>query len=444
MANSERETVVKFGGSSMADERSVAMVAEIVRSDPRRRIVVVSAPGVSRLFPDRSREKVTDLLFQGRVPEVEKRFLALGQALGVEGRQEIWGKMTGEMGRGLANNPDWLASRGEWLSARLLAEFVGGHFVDASELILFGSDKRFNENSYAVISARLNRTEGLLIVPGFYGMDSRGRIQVFPRGGSDISGAVVARGVNARLYENWTDVDGLMNGDPKIIEYPGIIPEITYEEMRELSDGGASILQSEALRPVYEVGIPINLRNTFNPSERGTMIVTERISSRGEKVLGIAGRKSFMAFQIEQFGMNDTVGSSVAILEAFRKNGVSIEHDISGKDYISVIVDGTDINGNRARIESGIKQSLPGSRVKFVEKLAQISIVGQRLGRYSTEVGLGVFTSLAKLGVDFQTLEYGTKGNSLTVGIDPDRYESVMKALHEVFQLDKNRTVVSV
>lgn len=263
--------VAKFGGSSMADANSIRQVIDIINLNPDRRIIVVSAPGKN----SRYREKVTDQLLSGKWEEVEFRFLTEGETLG-------WKNMTSSLKQAFEDwslhfdNSDWRASRGEWLSAKMLSDLIGAKFIDALEVIRINPDGTVNEISYDLIKQAIGDFTGRVVIPGFYGLDLNGQLKTFPRGGSDISGAVVARGVTAEIYENWTDVDGVMTHDPRFHREARTLEKIMVDHMVEISEKGAKVLHPESLIPVLNSGIPILVRNTFNVNGRSTLVITDQ------------------------------------------------------------------------------------------------------------------------------------------------------------------------
>lgn len=263
--------VAKFGGSSMADAESVRQVIEIIKLNPDRRIIVVSAPGKNSNYP----EKITDQLLSGNWAEVENRFLKEGQELG-------WRNVNACLKQAFLDfsyyfdSSDWRASRGEWLSAKMLADLIGAKFIDAADLIRINLDGSVNEASYELIRQALDNFNGKIVIPGFYGLDTNGKIKTFPRGGSDITGAIIARSVNAKVYENWTDVDGVMTHDPRFHREARTLEKILVDHMIKMARDGAQVLHPDSLTPVMNTGIPVVVRNTFNLGSRGTVVITDQ------------------------------------------------------------------------------------------------------------------------------------------------------------------------
>ena len=337
--------VVKFGGSSLASAEQFTKVKDIICSDIDRRYVVPSAPG-KRFSGD---TKVTDMLytcyaaaeqdedFSDKLAKIQARYNeiinGLGLTLSLDTQfEEIASKFAAKAGK------EYAASRGEYLNGIIMANYLGYEFVDAAEVIRFNHDGSFNAAvTNKIMSKRLEKVERA-VIPGFFGAEEDGTIRTFSRGGSDITGSIVARAVNANLYENWTDVSGCMVADPRIIRNPEPITTITYKELRELSYMGASVLHEDAIFPVRQAGIPINIKNTNSPEDRGTMIVEKTCHVPKYTITGIAGKKDFVAINIEKDMMNAEIGFGRKVLEAFEKYGISFEHMPSGVDTMTVIV----------------------------------------------------------------------------------------------------------
>lgn len=267
--------VAKFGGTSMADAEAIRQVIEIINLNPDRRFIVVSAPGKSADYS----EKVTDQLISGNWEAVEKRFLTEGRILGWENMKDTL-KQTFEDWSLHFDNADWRASRGEWLTAKMLADLIGAKFIDASEIIRINPDGTFNEGSYELIQKAVGNHSGKIVIPGFYGLDLLGNLKIFPRGGSDITGAIIARGVNAQVYENWTDVDGVMSHNPKFHTEARTLEKIMIDNMIKMAKNGADVLHPACLTPVVNSGIPILVRNTFNLASNGTLVITDQERQR--------------------------------------------------------------------------------------------------------------------------------------------------------------------
>ena len=440
-----RPIVAKFGGSSVADAGQIRKIAAIVAADPRRRFVVVSAPG-KRTAKDK---KITDLLYlchslgeQGLDASapfaiVKERYLGIASELGVSGAWEWLRDIGQQIAAGAAK--DWVASRGEYLSARIVAEFLGAEFIDAAECgIRFGSDGRFHPGeTYGRLGACLQAVpEGVIaVIPGFYGQDPFGKIKCFSRGGSDVTGAIVARAVHAAIYENWTDVSGLLMADPRLVDNPTPIEEITYREQRELSYMGATVLHDEAVFPVREAGIPIHIKNTNAPDDPGTRIVTER-DSRNTSVVGIAGRKGFATLFTEKAMMNQERGYGRKVLEILESHGISYEHSPTSIDTLSVILTDEELDGKEADVVADIRRIVQPDRIEVQRDMAMLAVVGQgmvhRVGSAAT-----VFGALAEAGVNIRMINQGSSELNIIVGVPTEQYETAIRAIYEAFR-DRN------
>lgn len=438
VSNVESPIVAKFGGSSMADADSVGRVADIVRSDPDRRFVIVSAPGRNGLY----KEKITDLLIAASgattryqrnkaFTEFSQRFLAMGKELG----STNVGDSIDQVHEGIDKKRglEWCASRGEWLMARILAGKLRATFVDAEDLIRIQNGGQIDPDSYNLVRQKIVLEPNCVVIPGFYGLDKEGEIKTFARGGSDITGAIIARGVNARVYENWTDVDGVMSANPKVVEEAEVLRRISYEEMRELGVRGAEVLQRDTILPLIEVGIPINLRNTFNPADVGTMIEADREIADDEHVIGVTGEGPFVSFNIQKYGMNDEMGIGESILEMFTQAGVSYEHSPSGKDYMSVIVNQDQLDGAEQVVLGYIKNEVNPDRIWIQRNLGLLSLIGQGIQDHAGWVSRNLFKALDEVGLFVKAYNFGTSGISIVVALDNDKLDEAIKVAHKVF-----------
>ena len=445
MINPENRSIVaKFGGSSMGDSERVKRVADIVAEDSMRRFVVVSAPGKIRPGD----QKITDLLlecnrlveaglsFDPAFEQVSSRYEEIGSGLSIHSSVVGW-LDSAYQGIQKNNGRDWIASRGEWLMANTLASFMEGSFVDAANLIRLQENGQVDLLTYRIISEQLKNSSGLQVIPGFYGVDRIGAVKTFERGGSDITGAIIARGIGANKYENWTDVDGLKAADPRVVFDPKTIPNITYVEMREMGYRGAEVLQKDTIRVVYEVGIPIQIRNSQNPSHPGTLIVSERERLSGESVIGIAGSGGFTSYQIEKFGMNEELGIVGNVLDAFGRHSVQFEHNPTGLDSMSIIVsekdmkkDGEDIE---AEIVSAIREKVDPDNISIMRDLALVCVVGQGIASAATEDFYRVSGAFKNAGININTVIYRTGGNSIVFGIDQRHLSAAIQNLYNTF-----------
>ncbi len=432
--------VAKFGGSSVADSGQIRKVAAIVHADPRRRFVVVSAPG-KRTKADK---KITDLLYlchslgkQGLDPAapfavIKERYLGIANELGVEGAWEWLRDIEQQITSGA--DKDWVASRGEYLSARIIAAFLGAEFVDAADGIRFGADHRFHPGeSYARLHARLAEAPPgkIAVIPGFYGQDAQGRIKCFSRGGSDVSGAIVARAVQAAVYENWTDVSGMLMADPRIVPDARPIEEITYREQRELSYMGATILHDEAVFPVREGGIPIHIKNTNAPDDLGTRIVTER-DSRNTSIVGIAGKTGFATIFTEKALMNQERGYGRKVLEILESRRISYEHSPTSIDTLSVIVTDEELNDKEAEVVGEIRRIVQPDRIEVQRDMALVAVVGQGMV-HRVGIAARVFTALAGAGVNIRMINQGSSELNIIVGVAASHYEKSIRAIYDAF-----------
>ncbi len=434
--SSDAPLVCKFGGSSVADAERVRAVAAIVAADPRRRYVVVSAPGKR----DASDRKITDLLYlcshtlaagmnaDGILSVIRERYESIGADLGVSGV----GSWLDEVVEGMkAGRPmDWVASRGEWLQAKIVAAHMGARFVDATECIVFGLDGRPSRASYSRTAAAV-QGEGTCVIPGFYGLDANGEVRTFSRGGSDITGAIVARAVGAEAYENWTDVDGLLMADPKVVPDPRPIREVTYQELRELAYMGATVLHDEAVFPVREAGIPIHIRNTAAPELPGTWIRTTRPATE-LPIVGVAGRPGFVTVQVEKDLMNKEVGFGRRVLGIFESHGVPFEHAPSSIDSMSVIVSEEQLHEHEQPVLVEIARTLEPDRVEALHGLALIATVGQGM---SHRIGIAgrLFAALAEAGVNIRMINQGASEISIIVGVAADDFQKAVRAIYDAF-----------
>jgi aspartate kinase len=419
----------------VATAEQIRKVASIIAADSGRRYVVVSAPG-KRFREDK---KVTDLLYGWHRSEegseaakehgdlIRERFESIGRELGIEGVSAWIDEVAASQA---SETEDWMASRGEYLSARLIAAFLNFEFVDTADLIKFTPEGRLDPSTYEILGERLKSTPRA-VLPGFYGSGPDGKIRTFSRGGSDITGAVVARAVNAALYENWTDVDGLLMADPGIVEAPRTIREVTYRELRELAYMGATVLHDEAIFPVRETGIPIQIRNTNRPEAPGTRISATRESS-DIAVVGVAGRKGFTTIQIEKAMMNQEVGFGRRLLQVIEEHKISFEHAPSGIDSMSVIVSDEEIRGLREDLTNELQYALSPDRIEVIGSLALIATVGEGM-IHTVGIAGRVFGALAAAGVNVRMINQGASELSIIVGVQDSDFRTAINAIYEAF-----------
>jgi aspartate kinase len=426
----------KFGGSSLADATCIREAVAIVKGDSARRFIVPSAPG-KRTPNDK---KITDLLYawhnmarQGldaTEPQqiIEQRFNGLAQELGASFDVRPCLKEIAE--RASADEtPDYMASRGEYLNGRLLAEVLGAAFVDPAECILFKDNGELDPATYEKLGARLEGP-GYFVIPGFYGALPKGTIKTFSRGGSDISGSIVARASKSDLYENWTDVSGFRMADPRIVPEAKRIEEVTYRELRELSYMGATVLHDEAIFPVREPGIPIHIRNTKAPESPGTMIVATRRAT--SPVCGIAGRAGFSMFNIEKTLMNKEHGFGRKVLAIFEEMGVSWEHMPTGIDTISIIARDDELRGKGTAILEAIERQLAPDELNLTSGLAIIATVGQGMNHH-VGVAARLTGAIAQAGINLRVLDQGSSEMNIIIGVESQDLEKAVRAIYEAF-----------
>lgn len=434
--------VCKFGGSSLADGNNIRRAAEILRADETRRYVVVSAPG-KRFSGD---VKITDQLYEcyreaaetgtcvNAFAPVRRRFLSIVEELGLE-HFDI-ASILDECERQIIANKsaDFTASRGEYLNARLIAALLGWDFVDAQEIIYFNERGMFDEaRSYRLIERRLKHCKNA-VIPGFYGMDAWGCVKTFTRGGSDISGSIIARGVNAELYENWTDVSGFLACDPRIVNNPQKIGVISFKELRELSYMGANVLHADAIYPVRKGDIPIRIKNTFRPMDEGTLILpSKKYVKHGNRVTGIAGKKDFTVIFLEKQLMNAEIGFARKVLSVLEKDGINFEHMPSGIDTLSLVIESKYLAGGVLDTLIGqIKEAVNPDYVRVLEDIALVATVGHGMTA-SVGTSARLFTALSQAGVNVRMIDQGSSEINIIVGIDNADYEKCVRAIYFEF-----------
>ena len=432
--------VCKFGGSSLADPEQFRKVRAIVESDPRRQIIVVSAPG-KRNAQD---AKVTDLLFLchqsasvnvdfsevfGRV---RARYLDIERELGLDADMATHlDQVEADLRAGVSR--DHIASRGEFLSGLLNAAHLNAEFIDPRDCVRISDRGDVDEACYAELAAKL-AGDKRYVMPGFYGRDAEGQTRVFSRGGSDISGAIAARAVGAECYENWTDVSGLLMADPRIVENPRRISEVTYAEIRELAYMGASVLHDDAIAPVREAGIPIEIRNTNAPDDGCTRISTHLSHGtlKTAQIAAIAGKKSFMMISLSKALMNKEIGFARRLFAILEDHGISFEHCPSSIDSMSVILESGAIDGKLDAVLNDIRQVLHPDRLDVVPQFALIAVVGEEMA-HTVGIAAKVFEALRDAGVNVRVMNQGASELNIIVGVAPDDYEPAVRALYAAF-----------
>ena len=435
----EMKKVVKFGGSSLANADQFKKVGAIISEDESRRYVVPSAPG-KRFASD---IKVTDMLyacyeaavngsdFTEQLEQIKERYQEIIDGLNLSFSLESDFEKIREDFSNQAGQ-DYAASRGEFLNGKIMAAYLGFDFVDAAEVVRFDNDGSFNADiTNELLSAKLKDMH-TAVIPGFYGAKESGEVVTFSRGGSDITGSLVALAVGADLYENWTDVSGFLIADPRIVKNPKSIETITYKELRELSYMGASVLHEDAIFPVRKAGIPINIRNTNKPEDKGTLIVENTCRQPRYTITGIAGTDGFAAITVEKAMMNSEVGFCRKVLQVFEDNGVSIEHMPSGIDTMSIFVHKDSFEEKEQKILSDISKTVNPDHIELESDLALIAVVGR--GMKSTRGTAGrIFSALAHAHINVKMIDQGSSELNVIVGVKDEDFEPAIRAIYDIF-----------
>ena len=433
----------KFGGSSLSDADQFRKVAAILQADPTRRFVVVSAPG-KRFSGD---DKITDLLyrcadlssrredFSPAFGPIRERFLSIERDLSIESAHisEALDEIEAELGTGRASR-DYVASRGEYLCAKLMGAYLHVPMVDAAQLIRFTEDGELDMETTACYCAPLKDLPRA-VIPGFYGAMPDGSIRTFSRGGSDITGAIIARAVGADEYENWTDVDGFMMADPRIVPEARTMHAVSYEELRELSYMGASVLHEESIFPVREARIPIHVRNTNHPEASGTWIVNEGTLMKEHRhglVAGISGRKGFTMITLTKENLHKQVGFGYGLLKILDRHNISFETMPCGIDVLTVVLNDADIKGKMDILYHEIRTELKPDTVEIASSIALIATVGRGMAR-TAGVAARLFTALQGAGVSCRIIDQSPKEMNLIVGVDQRDFENAVRAIYRAF-----------
>ena len=432
--------VCKFGGSSVADADQFRKVKAIVEADPTRRYIVPSAPG-TRSDGDK---KITDLLylchanatqdvpFDEAFNLVADRYHQIVADLGLKlDLQKLLKAVHEQIAQGAS--ADHAASRGEYLNGLIMAELLGYPFIDPADVIKFDAAGQFDaDKTQRLISRRLSKIEKA-VIPGFFGSMPDGQTRTFSRGGSDVTGAIVARGAGARVYENWTDVCGLLMADPRIVEDPKAIDVVTYRELRELSYMGATVLHDEAIFPVREANIPVNIRNTNQPDHSGTMIVTEAepVAHRGS-ITGIAGKKDFTVLAVAKTLMNVEIGFGRRLLSALEVHDVSYEHTPSGIDTMSVIVADNQLDGKLDKVLQEIRVECKPDSIDVYPNMALIATVGRGMA-YTPGIAARLFGALAEAEVNIRMIDQGSSEINIIIGVADTSFEATIRAIYSAF-----------
>ncbi len=432
--------VVKFGGSSLASAEQFMKAGDIIRADESRRYVVPSAPG-KRSSDD---TKVTDMLLHvyetaaeggdidSEMKAIKARYDEIIKGLGLKDFsldkdiEEIASKLKAEPEK------DYAASRGEFLNGKIMAKYLDAEFIDAAEVIFFNEEGNLNDyKTDKTLSARLANCDKA-VIPGFYGLGKNGKIKTFSRGGSDVTGSIVAKAAKADVYENWTDVSGFLMADPRIVKDPKGIRYITYRELRELSYMGASVLHEDAIFPVRKCGIPINIRNTNMPEDEGTWIVESTAQKTDYVVTGIAGKKDFCTVFVTKAMMNAEIGFGRKVLQAFEENGISFEHMPSGIDTMTIVVHADEFMHKEQKVISAIHRLAEPDSVEIESGLALIAVVGRGMKSASGTAGK-LFTALAKQGINIRMIDQGSSELNIIIGVKNSDFETAIKAIYATF-----------
>lgn len=435
--------IVKFGGSSLASAEQFKKVGDIIRADKGRRYVVPSAPG-KRFSGD---TKVTDMLygcynaavekkdFTNQLDAIKERYNEIIQGLNLDLSLDSEFDVIRE---NFANKIgiDYAASRGEYLNGIIMANYLGFEFIDAAEVILFDENGIFDaEKTNEVLTERLGNVE-YAVIPGFYGAMPDGSIKTFSRGGSDLTGSIVAKAAKVDLYENWTDVSGFLIADPRIISEPKAIEAITYKELRELSYMGATVLHEDAIFPIRTEGIPIHIRNTNAPEDKGTLIVEATCRDPKYTITGIAGKQGFASITIEKAMMNSEIGFCRKVLSVFEDNGISIEHMPSGIDTMTVLVHQSEFEEKEQKVIAGIHQAVNPDSIELESDLALIAIVGRGMKAKRGTSGR-IFSALAHAHINVKMIDQGSSELNIVVGVSNHDFDSAIQALYDIFVTTK-------
>lgn len=435
--------VVKFGGSSLANAEQFKKAGEIIMAEESRRYVVPSAPG-KRHSGD---TKVTDMLYgcyrlaeegedySNQLKAIKERFYEIIRGLNLELSLEEDFREIDDNFKNLAGQ-EYAASRGEFLNGKIMAAYLGYTFVDAAEVVRFTSEGTLDMDATDVLMGAKLENLPNAVVPGFYGAEESGKVRTFSRGGSDITGSLVARAVCADMYENWTDVSGFLVADPHIVKNPVQMETITYRELRELSYMGATVLHEDAIFPVRKKGIPINIRNTNCPDDPGTMIVESTCKRPRYTITGIAGKKGFCSINIEKSMMNSEIGFGRRVLQVFEDQQISFEHIPSGIDTMTVYVHQSEFEDKEQQVIAGIHRLVQPDFVEMESDLALIAVVGR--GMKSTRGTAGrIFSALAHANVNVKMIDQGSSELNIIIGVENRDFESAVKAIYDIFVMTK-------
>jgi len=437
------DKVVKFGGSSLASAEQFRKVAAIINGDPKRKYVVPSAPG--KRFSDDI--KVTDMLykccelagsgvdFTDDFQLIKDRYNGIISELGIDmSLDEEFDSITKELKA--RPSKDFAASRGEYLNGKVLAKYLGFNFVDAADVIVFDTKgSLLLDETVKAVRERLSSLDNA-VIPGFYGRTTEGYIKTFSRGGSDVTGSIIANAVRAEIYENWTDVSGFLVADPRIVENPDVIEVITYRELRELAYMGASVLHEDAIFPVRSAGIPINIRNTNRPEDAGTMIVSDDYNFSRESIkhtiTGIAGKKGFSTINIEKAMMNNETGFGMKVLQVLFNNGLSFEHMPSGIDTMSITVSSDKLDPVRDKVIAELRKAVAPDHIEIEDGIALLAVVGRRMKNTRGTVAR-IFASMAHARINVKMIDQGSSELNVIIGVSENDLPEAIRRIYDMF-----------
>ena len=434
--------VTKFGGSSMADAGQYRKVRDIILADPDRRVVIVSAAGKR----NKNDHKITDLLYLchshvkygvdcDRIFQmIASRYIGirneLGLALAIEPELDALKKAVDAK----QVSREELVSRGEYFSAKLMAAYLGLPFIDAADWVKFNFDGTVDqESSYEALRNRVTPGAGA-VIPGFYGSMPDGTIHTFSRGGSDITGSLAAAALDADVYENWTDVSGILMADPRIVDDPQTIPEVTYDELRELSYSGAQVLHEDAIFPVREKNIPLNIRNTNAPNDAGTMIMESFANDHDQDrfITGITGKKDFSIISLSKRGMSNQVGVLHKVLTVLVRHGISVDYVPNGIDNVSVVLPTAAIERDLYTIMAEIKRDVQPDTLDVHHHIAVVAAVGRKMA-FRPGISGKIFAALGEADINIRMINQGPDELNIIFGVDNNDFEAAIKVLYNSF-----------
>ena len=433
--------VVKFGGSSMADAGQYRKIRDILLADPERKVVIVSAAG-KRFKND---HKITDLLYlchahtqygvdcSGVFNMIASRYLEIRDELGIELDLETEFAALKERLDAKTVTQDELASRGEYFSAKLMAAYLGFQFIDAADWIKFNFDGTVDqESTYEALRAQVVGIGA--VIPGFYGLMPDGHIRTFSRGGSDITGALAAAALDADVYENWTDVSGILMADPRIVDNPQTIPEVTYDELRELSYSGAQVLHEGTIFPVREKNIPLNIRNTNAPNDPGTLIMEhfDHDTDPSRFITGITGKKDFTVISLSKRGMSGQVGVLRRILTVLERHNVPVDYVPNGIDCVSVVMPTESVAPSLYTILGELQKEVEPDHMDVHDQIAVVAAVGRKMA-FRPGISGAIFAALGEQGINIRMINQGPDELNIIFGVDNRDFAAAIRVLYHSF-----------